>query len=365
MKAGVVEALNKVVVREVPDSVVTPGSVKVKVHACAVCGSDIRIFTQGDPRAQLPQIIGHEIAGEIVEVGAAVSTKFHVGQRVCVAPIHGCNRCVYCRRGKGNLCINPQPSIGYASSGGFAQYIVPPESVVDAGGVNSIPDNVTYAEAAMSELLATCINAQEKLRITSNDTVLIMGAGPAGCMHAQLARSKGANKIIMTQRSTARLELCKRFDPDVVINSVEESLCDRVKEETDGLGANVIIVAAPSAEAQEHALDLVAPAGRISFFGGLPKGHHMITISGNTIHYRECEIFGASSSLGRQNREALSLISSGAIHARDYITHRFALDDIGEAFRTVQEKLGLKVVVFPWGVESGFESSVSGNGQSS
>ena len=351
MKAGVVEELYRVDRKEVDEPTLLPGSVKVKVHACAVCGSDIRIYTKGDPRATLPRILGHEIAGEIVEVGMDVADRFQVGQRVCVAPLHGCNECVYCKRGRGNLCINPQPSIGYASSGGFAQYVVPPENVVRAGGVNPIPENISYAEASMSELLATCINAQEKLRISSEDRVLILGAGPAGCMHIQLAKACGSRKVMIAQRSSRRLEMCRRFGPDVVINSTNEDLCTRVKEETDGLGADVVIVAAPSAEAQETALKVVAPAGRISLFGGLPKDNHLITISGNTIHYLECELYGASSSLGRQNKEALAMISSGAVRAAEFITHRFDLEKISEAFQTVLDKTGIKVVVFPWGID--------------
>jgi len=351
MKAGVVEELGRVEVRVVDEPQLLPGSIKVKVHACAVCGSDMRIFTKGDPRATLPRIIGHEIAGEILEVGKAVANQFQVGQRVCVAPIHGCGVCRYCRKGMGNICIDPQPSIGYASSGGFAQYIVPPASVVRAGGVNCIPDNLSYAEASMSELLATCVNAQGKLRIAFDDTVLIMGAGPAGCMHIQLARAQGARRVMVAQRSPYRLEMCQRFGPDMVINSAEEDLVARVKEETDGLGADVVIVAAPSTQGQEQAFELVAPGGRVSFFGGLPKDNHHITISGNTVHYRECEIYGASSSLGYQNALALSLLSTGKVEAGKYITHRFDLDDIAQAFQVVLDKNGVKVVVFPWGIQ--------------
>lgn len=351
MKAGVVEEIGKVVFKEVPEPELLPGSMKIKVHACAVCGSDMRIFTKGDPRASLPRIIGHEIAGEIVEVGDKVADKYQMGQRVCVAPIHGCGECKYCMIGKGNICINPQPSIGYASSGGYAQFIVPPESVVRVGGVNSIPDSLSYGEASMSELLATCINAHENLGTREGDNVLIMGAGPAGCMHIQLSRARGAKKVMITQRSKERLEMAKRFGPDLTICSKEEDLVQKVKDETDGLGADVVIVAAPSAEAQEQAFELSAPGGRINFFGGLPKDNHHITISGNIIHYQEMVVTGASSSLGRQNAEALQLIADGKVNAADYITHQYALEDIDKAFETVLSKKSIKTVVFPWGIE--------------
>lgn len=350
MKAAVVEELYKVACREVPEPELLAGSLKIKVHACAVCGSDMRIFTKGDPRATLPRIIGHEIAGEVVEVGAQVQDRFRVGQRVCVAPIHGCGECKYCKAGVGNICIHPRPSIGYASSGGYAQYIVPPESVVRVGGVNPIPDGLSYEEASMSELLATCINAQEKTATRPGDTVLILGAGPAGCMHVQLARSRGAAKVIIAQHSRYRLEIARRFGPDVLICMDEEDIAARVKEETEGLGADVIIVAAPSPEAQELAFTLAAPGARINFFGGLPKDNHQITISGNAIHYQEYVVTGASSSLGRQNAEALGLIAAGKVEAAKYITHRFALEDVAQAYQAVLDKKSIKTVVFPWGL---------------
>lgn len=347
MKAVVVEELGKMVVKEVPEPKLLPQSLRVRVEACAICGSDLRIFKKGDKRASLPQIIGHEIAGVVEEMGDRLD-GYSVGDRVTIAPGHGCGECKYCRNGMGNVCINPHPSIGYASSGGFAQYIVPPVNVVANGFVNQIPDNLSFDEASMAELLACCINGQERAEVHEGDTVLIMGAGPAGCMHIQLARARGASKVMITQRSKPRLELAQRFGPEVTICGAEEDVVERVKAETDGLGADVIIVAAPSREAQEQAFQMIAPRGRVNFFGGLPAGENMITIDANLIHYIECFATGASSSLGRQNREALQLISEGKVKAADYITHVFGLDDILQGFAVVERKEGIKVVIKPW-----------------
>jgi len=348
MKAAVIEKLGVINVCEVPKPELLPGSMLIRVEACAICGSDIRIFRKGDPRATFPRIVGHEIAGVIEKMGSKVK-KFHVGDRVTVAPGHGCGKCKYCLNGMGNVCINPQPSIGYASSGGFAQYIVPPVNVVENGFVNIVPDNVTFEEASMAELLACCINGQERAGLGQGDTVLIIGAGPAGCMHVELARARGASKVILTQRSMPRLLLAKeKFKPDVIIAGEGEEVIKRVKEETDGLGADVVIVAAPSPQAQEAAFSMVAPRGRVNFFGGLPKDNKMITIDANIIHYTECSATGASSSLGRQNREALDLISQGLINAKEYITHRFSLDHVLMAFTAVENKEAIKAVIFPW-----------------
>lgn len=348
MKAAVVEALGKASVREVDDPVVIPGSLKVKVHACAICGSDVRIFTKGDPRATFPRIIGHEIAGEVVELGEG-TTGFKPGERVCIAPGHGCGHCRYCLGGSGNVCIHPMPSVGYASSGGFAQYIVPPANVVANGFVNHIPDNLSYEQASMSELLACCINAQELTRVQEGDKVLIVGPGPAGCMHIQLARANGAAKVMLSGRSPGRLNRAvERFHPDCAFTEQGEELVKRVLAETDGIGADVIIIAAPSPAAQEWSLKMAAPHGRINFFGGLPKDNHIVSLDTNLIHYKELFLSGASSSLGRQNRRALELLSERKINPDDYITHRFALDDFNEAFRKAINRETVKGIIFPW-----------------
>lgn len=349
MKAAVVEKLRHAKVCEVPDPKVLPHSLKVKVEACAICGSDLRIFTKGDPRATFPRIIGHEIAGTVVELGEG-TTGFKVGDRVCIAPGHGCGECWYCKHGMGNVCINPRPSVGYASSGGFAQYIVPPVNVVANGFVNHIPDNLTFEQASMSELLACCINAQELCQVKPGDKVLIIGPGPAGCMHIQLARANGADKVMLAgHEGSKRLEIAaERFAPDCIMTEQGDALIQRVMEETDGIGANVIIVAAPSPEAQALSVKLAAPRAYINFFGGLPKDNHIVPLDTNIIHYKELFLTGASSSLGRQNRKALELLSSNKVNAADYITHRFSLDDFNEAFATVERHEAVKAVIFPW-----------------
>lgn len=347
MKAAVVEALGILVVKDVPDPELIPESVLIRVEACAVCGSDLRIFRKGDPRATLPRIIGHEIAGTVEAVGSGTA-GFAVGDRVAVAPGHGCGVCRWCRAGMGNVCVDPRPSIGYASSGGFAELIVPPANVVANGFVNRIPDGVPFEHASLAELLACCLNGQEQASVGAGDTVLVLGAGPAGCMHVELARARGASKVLLSQRSPERLELAReRFGPDAVFAGDGSALAAWVMAETGGFGADVVIVAAPSARAQEAALQLCAPRGRISFFGGLPKDDRHITIDANLVHYKELRLTGASSSLGRQNREALELIARGRVHADRYLTHRFPLERTAEAFAAVEARQAIKAVVVP------------------
>jgi L-iditol 2-dehydrogenase len=347
-KAAVLEQLGVIEVKEVPDPPLLPGSLRVKVEACAICGSDIRIYRKGDYRATLPRILGHEIVGTVEELGRGTK-GFRVGDRVAVAPGHGCGRCVYCRNGMENVCIDARPSIGYASSGGFAQYIVPPVNVVEIGFVNHLPDGLPFEKAALSELLACCINGQERAAVGAGDVVVVMGAGPAGCFHIELARARGASKVILVQRSTARLDFARTtLCPDVATKAAGAELVDLVKSETGGIGANAVIVAAPSPEAQEVAVSLAAPRGRVVFFGGLPKDRKQISIDANVIHYLEIDVTGASSSLARQNREALQMIADGRVRAEKFITHRFGLEKTPEAFALVERKEACKALVFPW-----------------
>lgn len=336
----------RIIEKSVPEC--TPESLLIQVEACAICGSDLRIYKRGDARARYPIIIGHEIAGTVVEVGRHVN-GYREGERVCVAPGHGCGECRYCKAGHSNVCIDPHPSVGYASDGGFAQYMVPPSNVVKLGFVNRIPDGLSFNDASLSEIIACCLNAQENSPVNKGDTVLIFGAGPAGCVLSILSKLKGAKKVIMTQRTLPRLRMAfERLELiDRIVAQNDEDLDESVLGETEGLGADAVYVCAPSASAQQKAVELAAPRARINFFGGLPKGNSQITIDGNAVHYKELFISGASSSLARLNREALGLLNSGNIDAQKLITHVYPLAQIHEGMRVVEERSGIKVVINP------------------
>jgi L-iditol 2-dehydrogenase len=251
-----------------------------------------------------------------------------------------------CRAGHPNVCLDPFPSLGFKVNGGFEEYFAVPENIFRLGFVNPIPEGLSFRQAAMSEIIACCLNGQRNSPVRQGDVVLIFGAGPAGIIHSQLARIAGAGKVILTQRSRPRLDLAaERFPIDRTIVSSEEDLESLVMEETNGEGADVIYVCAPSAQAQEQATHLVASGGRINFFGGLPKGANTITLDANSLHYKEFFIGGASSSLPEGNREALRLLAERKIDADKLITHSFPISRIIEAFDVAESKRGIKVVV--------------------
>lgn len=349
MRAAMCYGPNQLKVESVPIPDVPEGSIRVRVRAIAICGTDRRILTKGDYRAEYPVILGHEIAGEVDAVAPGVE-GFRPGDRVCVAPGHGCGHCEMCKRGQPNVCQTPHPSLGYKLNGGFAEYIAVPEHILRLGFVNRIPDNLSYEQASLSEIIACCLNAHRNAPVHRGDTVLILGAGPAGIVHAHLSRLEGAGKVIISQRSRGRLDAIRERFPglaDRLISSREEDLESAVREACGGFGPDVIYVCAPSREAQEQAIQLVNQRGRVCFFGGLPQDDHIIRLDANALHYKEFFISGASSSLPETNREALRLLSERAIDPDKLITHVFPLEEIHRGFEIMESRACIKIVIKP------------------
>jgi len=237
--------------------------------------------------------------------------------------------------------------VGFQFQGGFAEYIGVNSLTLRYGPIHKIPEYLSYEEATIAEPLACCLHALELSQFRAGDSVAIIGAGPMGCLFTELSKNLGASKVILAQRSASRITLAKRFNPDVLISTSDENLVERVLEETDNLGVDIVITACSSVEAQEEALAIVKNRGRVNLFGGLPKDHRFMNIDSNIIHYKECLVQGSHGSTPRDHKIALNLLSRGIINGEKYITHRFSLNDIIEAFRVVEKSEGLKVIIVP------------------
>lgn len=346
MKAGVVTGLEQIEVKEVPIPRIDANGVLVKVQACAVCGSDLRIFRSGNNRVKFPAIIGHEISGEVVEVGKNV-TKLEIGDRVAIGADVPCGECRFCEAGIGNNCqINY--AMGYQFQGGFAQYIPLNKTVMNFGPVHKIPDQMSYEEAALAEPLGCVLNALELAPVQLGDTVVVIGAGAIGCMMSNVIKQMGASKLILVQRSKPRLEMAKKIvNGDVFVCSSEENAIKAVLRETDGLGADVVITSNPSPEAQADALLMAKNRARISFFGGLPKTEENVTLNTNVIHYKELMITGAHGAMPIHHLKAIELIASGMIDVKPFISKTFPLDELKEAIAYAESREGMRVVVKP------------------
>jgi L-iditol 2-dehydrogenase len=218
---------------------------------------------------------------------------------------------------------------------------------VRAGCVNAVADGLTSTEAALAEPLACVINGQELLDVGPEDDVVVLGAGPVGCLHASLAKVRGARKVLMADLRPERLELARPFGADVFIDASREDVRQRVLDDTEGHGASVVIVAAPSRAAQEQAVTLAAKRGRIDFFGGLPKSDPHITLDANRVHYRELSIMGAYGSRPDHNRQALELVASGRVRVVGLVGLVLPLDRLHEGLEAVATGSVLKVVVTP------------------
>ncbi len=345
MKAAVLEALDRIVVKEVEEPRCGPGQAILKVRACAICGSDLRIFHYGNDRVKPPAVIGHEIAGEVVEAGKEV-TRVKVGDRVAVGADVPCGTCHWCANGMGTNCaINY--AIGYQFPGGFQEYMLLNETTLSFGPVTPIPDGVSFEEAALAEPLACAIHGLELSQFGPGKSLCVIGLGPIGCLMLELSKVFGASRVFAAQRSRARLELARPFRPDArFIATDQEDLVKTVLAETGGGGVDLAITTSGTVQAQKDAVQMVAHRGFVNLFGGL-KNQPELCLDSNLIHYKECFVMGSHGSLPRHHRQAVGLIARGEVRAARYISARFPLADIQRAFRYHESRQGLKVLVQP------------------
>lgn len=346
MKAAVFYAPLDVRLEELPEPSVGPGEVKLRIRNTSTCGTDVKIYKNGHQNMDSPQVMGHEIAGEIVAIGDDVS-GWSVGDRVQVIAAIPCGRCEECRRGRMTVCPN-QTSMGYQYPGGFAEYMLVPSAVLRVDGLNRIPDELSFADASVAEPLACVLNGQELARVGDGDDVMVIGSGPIGCLHVRLARARGARRVFLADLNQGRLDVAADLvKPDATICSSEVDIVQAALDLTEGRGVDVAITAAAAGVTQEQAMQYATRQGRISFFGGLPKGSSVIALDSNLVHYRELTIVGANGSSPADNKAALGLIASGAVPVSDLITHRLPLDDVLDAFHIVADGSAIKVTIEP------------------
>lgn len=347
MKAAVLHGIDDLRLDIVPKPSLQPETILLKIHACAICGSDLRILKSGNKRVTYPAIVGHETSGEIIAVGEGVE-KFLVGDRVALGADVPCGTCYYCTNGMGNCC-DQNFAIGYQFPGAFAEYCLLEPMMVRYGSIVPIPSHVTYDQAALMEPLACILNGFELAQMHVGKTVLIMGAGPIGCLGIMTARALGASLIILSEPNETRLMEARSFGADVYINPQKENLVQKVRQLTSGKGIDRVFTMCPSVEAQEQAVEIVAKRGYVNFFGGLPATARSTSINSNLIHYKECFVMGSHGSTPRHNQIAMDLIAQGKIDVAKLITHRFPLQEIQRGFAFMQNLEGLKVLIHPHG----------------
>jgi L-iditol 2-dehydrogenase len=345
MKAIMYYAPKDVRVEMIPVPACGDNEIRVKVDACAVCGTDLKSYNNGNPRIKAPLPMGHEFTGLVETIGKHVE-GFTLGDRIVMATTISCGECYYCQRGWQNICANLSPmSFGYA--GGMAEYTVIPSRALRNGHVIKVPEGVNAEHAALSEPVSCAVNTCEICEVRNGDTVVISGAGTLGMMNACVAREFGAQKIILVNRSKPRLERARSFGFDVLIHSEEQDVLQTILDETNGIGADVVIVAAPAAAPQEQAIELVRKRGAVCLFASLPVGRNMLSLDSRKIHYGELRVLGISDSTPHHVAKAVELISQNRLPMEKLATHILGLDDIFKAFELMTSGKSLRVVLKP------------------
>jgi L-iditol 2-dehydrogenase len=345
MKAAVLTGVQSIEVKEVEEPKMPEEGLLIKVETCAICGTDVKMYRYGYAAAKLPLIPGHELAGTVQETGAA-GLGFEAGDRVTINPNIPCGVCHFCRRGLQTACDNLE-IVGVHRDGGFARCVSVPAQAVRQGCVLHIPDRIASEEAALIDPASCAVNAAELSQVKPGDTVVVIGAGPAGCLNAEVCRAFGARRVIVVQRSAARLTQAEFTGADSYVNSSREDPVKKVMEETGGRGADVVIVACASVEAQEQAIRMVAKRGNVNLFGGLPKGSPAVQFDSNSIHYKESFVTGTHGGSNRHCELALAMIASGKIKAREYVSVQLGLSEFHRGLKIAEEKRGLKVFIRP------------------
>lgn len=343
MIAFVYDETKKLSLKEVANPRASRSTGVIKIEASSICGTDVRAFRFGSSKIKPPRIIGHEVVGTFVEIGAGVQ-GFKEGDRVQIAPALGCGDCYYCKRGWTNLCDNLK-TIGFEFDGTFAEYMEVPAEAFVRGHLTKVPDGLSSLEAVLAEPIACIVNAQSYLNISKGDTVAVFGSGFIGTMHAALAFQKGAEKVFMIEVNESRIATAKKILPDlIIINSGRENLKDTVSLHTGNRGADVAITACSVGPAQIDAMNIIAKRGRVCLFGGLPTETTGF-IDSNIIHYKEVSVYGAHASTAAQNREVLNLIAGGKLSVKEFVTNPFPLKDIVKAFEALNKEEITKAVL--------------------
>ena len=350
MRAAFMTGVDAIEVRNTPEPEIDPEGAILRVEACGICGTDARTFFNGDPRAPAPWILGHEPVGVLEQVGPRASLPPDVkqGDRVFLGSILTCGRCRWCMEGFQNLC-DQHLLYGYDPyPGAYAEYaLVPP---IATKNLIPLPPGLPSDVATVADPFACALNGVEMLDVGIGDTVVILGAGPIGCWDAVMIRDRGASRVFLSDVNSQRLDIALRavgqFVDDAWVAGEDNGVA-QVLERTAGRGAERVIVAAPSKQAQQAALEIAAKRARVVYFAGLPKHDPVSALDMNQLHYKELAVLGAYGATRRQYRLTMDYLNRRRDELGAVVTHRFPLAQIAEAFDTIRSGAGLKTVILP------------------
>jgi len=315
---------------EMPIPEISEKEILVKVKACGICGSDVLEWYR---IKKAPLVLGHEMTGVVEKVGAEVG-DFKEGASVFVSHHVPCMECKYCKAGKETVCDTLRSTNFYP--GGFAEYVRVPEINVGLG-TYKLPEEVSFEEGTFIEPLGCVVRAQRKAGIKENDTVLVLGSGISGLLHIQLAKEKGASRVVSTDINEYRLEAARKFGADLALNASEE-----IKEKFDHI---IICTGAPSAV--EQAVNALDRGGTLMFFA-VPSPDEKTELPLNELWRDNVSIMTSYAAAPRDLEEAIALIKDKKVNVKDMITHKLPLEDAQKGFElTAKAGESLKVILKP------------------
>jgi L-iditol 2-dehydrogenase len=348
MKAQVFRGVNQLSFEEVPTPEIAMDEVLVKVRVVGLCQSDIKKirYSLYEP----PRIFGHETAGTIAAVGADVQ-GWQLGDRVVVLHHIPCMRCGYCMNENYSMCDvykNITTTAGFApSGGGFAEYVKVPGHIVQNGGLIRIPDQITFEQASFVEPTNCCLKAVKKAQIAPGQTVLVTGAGPIGLMFIMLVKYFGG-RAIATDLLPNRIEKALAVGAEAAFDARDPELARKIQAMTDGMGADVSLIAVPSDKAFFQALDCTRKGGKILFFAEFPDEME-IPINPNVIYRREIDLIGSYSSSYRVQALAADIVFNNWIDVDALVSDRFPLKDLAAAVEQAVKPTPetYKILIYP------------------
>lgn len=344
MLAALLYGVNDLRIEETKTPECGPNDILLRVKAAGLCVSDVRTISFGDERVVYPQILGHEVSGEVVAVGSAVA-KYKEGQRIYVSPIVPCNACPACSAGWHYQCENLN-MLGTTMPGGFAEYMLVNRDIIESGQIISMPDHMTYEEALMTEPLSSVYASQEYADVTLGDTVVVFGTGVMGCLHVELAKLRGALRVIAVDKLKASLSMADRFGADYLINAAAVDPVDRVMRLTGNCGADKVIVANGAMENLHQAIALASKRGKVIFFNNANYTKIANFDMGN-IQNSQLALLWCSGYNHSQSSKAFSLIDSRRFGAGTHITQVLPLRDIKKGIDMFRDSKAYKIVFHP------------------
>ncbi|HBT47615.1 MAG TPA: alcohol dehydrogenase [Peptococcaceae bacterium] len=338
MKAAFVTEPYKVAIRDIQDPVVGPGEVLIRVKATGICGSDLHLYKGVHAFRKLPAILGHEVAGEVAEVGSGV-TRLKPGQPVTVLPQISCGQCTACSKGYFNICPRKTVPGTPAWQGTFAEYFIAREEAV-----YPLPAGVDYVAGSLAEPLAVAVHAARRAELKGRERVAVLGSGTIGLLVLALARHYGVKEIIATDAYDYNLGVARKMGATATINALREDVAAKVNEITAGEGVEAVIVAASAPGIIDQASTIAARRGTIALVAMISQAIPVMTY---TFVYKELELKGSQTYTAADFEAALKLLAAGAVPVGEVVTKTVGFEDTARALEILDKRLeeAVKIVV--------------------